>query len=81
MTILEDLHVEHFCPRPCWECADRLHHWLDQCDEDSLPHYVCKHCEAVAAACDDCLEPIFPVPPGGIEAEHVCADGCPTEEA
>lgn len=53
------------CPRPCSECPDANHHWLEQCTDDAGepvdPYYACKHCDAKAGCCDECLEPIFPV--------------------
>lgn len=48
----------------CSEC-DGMHHWLDMATDDDGnpvdPHFACKHCDATAAMCDECLEPIFPV--------------------
>lgn len=42
------------CPKPCAECPDENHHWLDHFDEEHaafrihglLIWHACKHCNA-----------------------------------
>lgn len=57
------VHGPAVCPRPCSECPDRKHHWIDCCPDPEDPEsdieramlaagveagYVCKHCGAWA---------------------------------
>ena len=45
------------CVRPCVDCADGLHHWLPDCDEDNgQPLMKCKHCEAAREYTDEDAE-------------------------
>jgi hypothetical protein len=62
------------CPKPCVECEDRQHHWLEMATNDEGeavdPHFACKHCDATTPMCEDCLGPIVPVvDDGGLCAE------------
>jgi hypothetical protein len=49
------------CPKPCVECEDGDHHWLDQATDDDGnpvdPFFACKHCDATAGMCAECLQP------------------------
>lgn len=69
---------EQLCPRPCVECPDAQHHWLDSCtDEDGNPvdpHYACKHCDATTGVCDECVGPL------SSDKFTVC-DGCLEERS
>ncbi len=61
-----DIDIADKCPRPCSECADGLHHWLEQCCDDDgkpiTPRYECKHCDALAGHCDECGGAALPYP-------------------
>lgn len=34
------------CVRHCEVCQGSDHHWMEECDENGEPVWVCKHCEA-----------------------------------
>lgn len=32
--------------RRCTQCEGEDHHWMEDCDDDGEPIWVCKHCDA-----------------------------------
>ncbi len=68
------------CPKPCSECPERDHHWLEDWSEatEERPGKVqlaCKHCDATAAICGECLGPILPV----VDDSELCQE-CKNDE-
>jgi hypothetical protein len=51
--------------RRCVECRGEEHHWLTsmpECPEEGEPYVPCKHCDARAPLCDQCMEaPVWPL--------------------
>lgn len=66
--------------RRCSECQGEEHHFLPDAAEfendegnECEPFIPCKHCDARAAICDECMGPVFPAGP------ELCED-CRAEE-
>lgn len=40
--------------RRCADCRGRRHHWVEHC-VDGESDFTCKHCDATAELCMDCM--------------------------